>query len=1507
MGRRTIYKMMHLPVRPVIFLIFPVLLVLFPKVTGAQKVTRFSGDSTKFITELNTVFAPLVANEEKMTATLMKDFIQQWNEEKFDPSKKKLIYEVANQMLKKGSRPYPDFYNFIRALNIFLDSNQPDNLFYEWFTVLKGLQKDKNNRYFLQFVDQSIPLFSENLVFKSQSTRWKIFNPDYHMKFDTVPVITFGPATLVCYSNKDSLIITNTRGVYFPLTTLWNGLGGTVDWLRAGLEPEKVYANLKRYRIQMKFSKVDADSVEFFNKKFFSFSLIGKFSDKVLADVNEENAQFPAFSSYDKTIGIKNLFKNVDYLGGFAMEGARIIGSGSKTEDARLVFRKNNKEFIRITSKLFVIRTNRISSAKAAVTIYHENDSIYNPVVTMKYIDEKKELALTREERITMISPWFDTWHQIEIYCESLTWKTNEPRMNFEMMKGPNQEGKAVFESSNYFSLQRYDKLQGIDEFNPLYLLRKYSEKYKTRDFTLDKMVTFMQRPPDQLEAQLLTLAYKGFVFYDPDDKTGRIKDKLINYVKAKDEKIDYDVIFFNSTVSGKSNGVLSLDSFDLVIQGVPKVFLSDSQQVYIYPSKQQVILKKDGDFLFSGKVEAGLFDYYTKMSSFEYNKFKLNLPYIDSMAVYVRSRTKDPKTQQYPLVKVRTYITNLSGDLLIDDPKNKSGLKYYPDYPIFNSKNVSYANWDKRNVQNGAYKKDKFYFSVDPFTLKSIGAFQTDSLKFRGVLVSSGIFPDIRQPLAVQQDYSFGIQANTGVGGLPAYGGKGNFYSKIDMSNQGLRGDGKLVYLNSVSLSDDFIFYPDSMKTVAKSFTASELTGQVECPSVTGDSVREFWKPYKNILKVTSIAKDISMYKKEASIAGNLNLTPAGLTGQGTVKIRDAEMEAFLFEFKRRTFDATVDVFRIKSVNLKEMSISTKNYLTHFDFDQLKGEFKSSRGISRVDFPVNQYACSMDRFDWLVEKRSIRLYNERSQQAAIADTLSADKLVNYKFPGTEFVSTHPQQDSLRFFSQNATYDLNTNIISAEDVKVIRVADAAIFPDSGKVYIHPQAKMRVLNRAGIIANANNKFHRFYNCSVSIASRKRYSGNGYYDYVERDNQRQQITFSKISVDTANETIAEGSVSDTSRFFLSPEFEFRGTISLRAAQRNLNFEGGFRAVMDCFPKYKAWTYFTSDINPMQVMIPLEDPLRDINFQKLGLGIMFSNTGNRIYPAFFSARRSYSDSTMITAIGKIDYDLTNGLFRIMEMDRRKDPALPGNRVWLGTTDCALHGSGKINLAMNSGALKMESYGTLDHYVFADSTKARVAIALDFPFNDDCMTKFSTQLGSVNLQGLVFTISPYLEAMKTLLGKKEFDKVKSEMEMVGKFKRFPDELMRTLFLADVKLRWDTVNKSWVSYGPIGIGCIGKVQVNKFVNGILEFQKKRTGDEFSFYFELTKTDWYFFNYRNNILMALSSNAQFNEALDAGIKSSAEQKRLAKLVKGYRYTIATDRKRRDFLRKFETE
>ena len=67
------------------------------------------------------------------------------------------------------------------------------------------------------------------------------------------------------------------------------------------------------------------------------------------------------------------------------------------------------------------------------------------------------------------------------------------------------------------------------------------------------------------------------------------------------------------------------------------------------------------------------------------------------------------------------------------------------------------------------------------------------------------------------------------------------------------------------------------------------------------------------------------------------------------------------------------------------------------------------------------------------------------------------------------------------------------------------------------------------------------------------------------------------------------------------------------------------------------------------------------------------------------------------------------------------------------------------------------------------------------------------------------------------------------------------------------------------MSYGPIGIGCIGKTQINKFVDGLIEIERKRTGDVLNIYLEFENgKDWYFFNYRNNLMQTISANTEYN-------------------------------------------
>ena len=1496
-----------LRIRP--FFVVLILLALFlPGLRGQsqnQRTSHFSGDSVKFIGELNGLLFGLSDNDQKLVQPIMTSFIRKWNQETFNPATKQFIYFLCNEMLKKKIRVFPDFFNYVEALNVFIDSHQPESLFTPWSAILKRLISERSSRDFNSFLEITTTLFGEGLIYKSPFTKWKVSPANFTMRLDSVPVIEFSKTDLICYVNKDSMIINGTRGIYLPLSLRWLGNEGRIDWQKVGTEAGKVFADLGRYQIQVRFSKLTADSVHLFNRKYFSAPIMGVLIDKVLVDIDEDRASYPRFYSYNKEISIKNLFNNMDYMGGFAMEGARVLGSGAHKRDAKIVVKKGDEDFMEIRAPAFVIHPDRINASTASISIYHETDSIYHPGLEMKYLDGTKELTFTRDEQMKSITPWFDSWHKIEIYCEQLNWIINQPKLNFEMMKGPNKESKAIFESSNYYSRDRYDRLQGIDEINILNIIRNFIDKKKSREITLEELTRYMSKPREQVEVQLLNLANRGFLVYDYEDKIARVKDKLFNYVKARDGKTDYDEIFFNSNVTNASNAILDLNNFDLKIQGVKNVYISDSQHVAIYPKGEELLVKKDMDIFFHGKIEAGLFDFYGKDCSFEYNKFKLNLPNLDSMVFYVQSKTWDPKAGRFPLVKVKTSIRNLSGDLEIDQPDNKAGLKAIKKYPIFHNKNEAQVYYDKKYIQKGVYTKDKFFFDVNPFTIQSLDVVHTDSLNFGGARTSAGIFPKIIQPLRVRPDYSLGFEKLTEPAGLPVYGGKGAYIAKIDLSEQGLRGDGTLLYLNSTSRSGSFLFLPDSLRSFTKNFSMSEQLADVEYPSVTADSVNQFWMPYRDSMVVSTVKKEIHMYNDQSTFGGMLSLTPARLSGNGTVKIKDAEMDSKGFRFKRRTFDALIANFRIKSYDLNDLTISTKNYQTHFDFDKRKGEFRSNIGISKVEFPLNKYVCSMDRFDWMIDNEEISLANEQSRKA-IPDSLSLAQLINVGYTGSEFISVHPLQDSLKFFAAKARYNLRTNVINAEDVRIIKVADAAVFPDSGNVKIFRDAEMQTLKHAIIIANTKSKYHQFYQSEVSIASRKRYTGRGMLDYLDRDGKREKIEFSSIRVDSSGQTVANGRVSDSAYFNLSPEFQFRGDVAVNAARKELNFDGGFRSLSDCFHKVKPeWIRFNADINPQKIMIPIDPHPSNMLSEKMTLTLAFSNSEASIYPAFFIRRNSFSDSSMVIASGMMTYNMQATEFRIADTAKLRDLSIPGNFISFNQTLCRMRGDGKLTLGVDGGPLGLEAYGTMDHYLINDSTHAHIALSMDFPFSEDAMQKISTNLTSMNLNGLTIDRTPFNSALQLLLDPRDMERFKNELTLTGRLRKFPEQLDRTIFFGDINMHWDSTSKSWLSTGPIGIATIGKNQVYRYVNGMMEFTKKRNGDEFTFYLELTGQDWYFFNYRNNILQALSSDIAFNDLIINARKSKSEQKKAAKRARGFGYTISTERKKRDFLRKFE--
>jgi hypothetical protein len=545
-----------------------------------------------------------------------------------------------------------------------------------------------------------------------------------------------------------------------------------------------------------------------------------------------------------------------------------------------------------------------------------------------------------------------------------------------------------------------------------------------------------------------------------------------------------------------------------------------------------------------------------------------------------------------------------------------------------------------------------------------------------------------------------------------------------------------------------------------------------------------------------------------------------------------------------------------------------------------------------------------MDEFDWFMDKEEIALENNSNKTAGLGDK-TLKEIADLDLSGSEFVSVRPDQDSLRFYSPRAKYNLRSNIIFCSDVKIIKVADAAIFPDRGEVTILKKAEMKPLINAQILANTTTKYHTIHDALVNITGKKKYSASGTYDYIDVYNNKHPIYFAKIGVDSTIQTYGHCVISDSAKFYLSPYFEYKGSANLLASNEFLNFNGSFKIKHTCDTLYRPWVKFHSEINPNDIYIPVGDTILDDNNHKLEAGILLSTDSNKAYTAFLSRKFKPADMDIISARGFIFYDSISGEYRISNKAKLKQLSLPGKYVSLTTASCLTLGDGKIDLAPNLGRVNFNAYGNVKHYIIPDSARFNLALYIDFFFSDDAFKLMNQNLEKYNkLQAFDLTNTVFTKSLTEIMGTKTADKLVSDIAMYGSFKKIPSELEHTFVLGGIHMKWNSNTRSFVSEGPIGIISMGKNQINKYVNGYIEVIKKKTGEEINIYLEFDTGDWYFFNYKQNIMQAISSNSDFNKI----IKETKEDNRKLKADNNlpvYQYTVSTEMKKKAFLEKLK--
>jgi len=1458
---------------------FSLLLILFSFQSKSQ-IYEFSKDPEKFKSEIRTFYKGIQVEK---TNAIVDKFITNLNEDKYSAEEFLKIVSTCNLMLKQHMKPLPHFEQYIEILNAYKDNFITIDKFKMWDEVYREMAK--NNKSKLDNFNESIlALFTKNAIFSEVSKTWYINTFDYLLIWEGQPkLIINNPISLVCRTKEDTLIIHQTTGVYYPIEYKWLGKSGIVNWRRVLLDTTLVYAKIKSYQVYTKRAELEADSVDFWNSNYFSNKLYGKLWDRAMSTYSGMKSDYPKFRSYKAVYILDKLSKNVLYIGGFTQEGLNMMGSssmdvpGEPKVKARIIISYKGKTTLRAESDAFLITPEKIVASNSAVTIYYQKDSMYHPKIIFNYSILTRKLMLTRGDNGMYRSPMYDSYHKLEMEFDQLEWDIDNPKMDLRLFYG--SDGSAYFTSMDFFTIDKFHQTQSVLAFNPLVKLKELCVKKKTNVITQADFANYLSVEEKDVESMLITLTMQGYIIYDSDKKTILVRDKTFLYANASDNKVDYDLIKIESTIK-KNNAVFSLESGNLNMEGVRMILLSDTHKVHIVPDNQQIIVKYDRNIEFNGYVRAGLFEFFGKDFKFDYQTFKITMNNIDSLRFWVRI---DP-TRPTLIAQIQSVLQNVSGFLYIDSIKNKSGRINYANYPIFKCTKNSFVYYDKKEILGGVYSRDRFYFEIKPFTVDSLYTFTMEGLEFEGTFHSGGIMPVFDYRLVPQKDRSLGF---TKIDVFPLYvnagKNKGEGDITINLSNKGLRGIGSIEYLTSITKSQDFIFFLDSMRSNSTSFNI-EHNAMNKYPKVIGEDVFTRWYPYKDTMIIQKLQIPFKIYEKGYEFSGDLVLTPARLTSSGTFDYLNSTITSGEFEFtptKLLSDDATL---RIQSDDPNLSAIIAPNIKLDLDItnDILKGE--SISDDHKIIFPLNRYITSMKQFIWYSLKDSVDLYKSSTQTNN----------------DCWFLSTKSDQDSLKFESTKATYDLKKYHIIAQKIPYIPVADARIYPYEGRAVIEKDALMQSLKNAKVKADTVNYYHELYDCLINVFGKYKYTGYGKYDYIDKYKNKQVLNFYQIKVDENRATNARAKITDTMQFKLSPYFKFSGYADINGPIKQLDFDGFI------FPDHKleefrtGWIAYHNRVDPDSVVFILSYP-KGKEGRELYTGIYLGTDSPYVYNLFMGYKKAFADQEIFTVNeGVLYYDDKANKYVFADKDKIYYEELRGAYYSLFPKTGNTYGEGKFDFGEDIKAIEIATAGVFNYFSDPGNFIFDVVMTIQFPFDEKALN----QMADIVIQTAYFRKDTRNKRDAVQKGiselvddEKERRSILAEIENVSEIP-ITKSLTKTLVLSDMKITFDPEERMFqTSESNIGVISIRKSKIYKQMAGAMQMTKKRSGTTFTLYFESDKDNNYFFKYNYGVFNVLSSDEEFNKLVEATLTKYSENK--------YRIKKATPRDLETFKKKMK--
>ncbi|BDS11045.1 hypothetical protein [Aureispira anguillae] len=1043
--------------------------------------------------------------------------------------------------------------------------------------------------------------------------------------------------------------------------------------------------------------------------------------------------------------------------------------------------------------------------------------------------------------------------------------------------------------------------------------MKGFPKTYKFGAIDVYNLMTVVPDPSFNLSNTLplfLEMVKDGFVVYNKEKGTIRLRDKLFHYaasVNTKKKDHDFDKIRIKSVPSRNNkkpaNAVFNMKKGEIETFGVQEFVLSDSQQVIARPFNGQVKMLKGRNMDFNGVMSGGFCNFTGTNFHFIYDIFHVEMDSINFMDLFIYKRARHgeeagilagrPKEEraiedltQLPTNEkepINSVIEGGSGLMLIDVPSNKSGrMQSDPIYPSFESTSKSRVYYDRRNRQGeGVYDRETFYYEVEPFMLDGMDRLKPEQLVFEGKLYAADIFEPINEQLRVMyHDLSLGFETETrGNDPNPIYlredkKGKGSFKGAIGISNEGLIGNGRLDYLGATVESEYIEFLPDQFR--AEDVDSFNLEGSVrdgvEFPHVKGEQVHIDWAPYSDSMYIESAIVEGVPFQffdsTDFNLEGSLTLTPDGLLGRGTFDWYGATLESNPggdFKFGKQSIASPSTAVIIKSQGVQKFAFENENVDAIIDFEKQTGDFISQESDLATDLPYNSYQTSLDQFHWNMKTDHIFMDAQEGKTGF-------------------FLATEQAQDSLVFLGEKADYDLNTGLLKIDGVEHIRIADAFVYPKDKHVEIEEASHMRTLLDSRIVADTLNQNHVIQRASINVLSRSEFKASGYLEFNIENYKEQEIKFDNVT--SAQEspgqfvTVGSGTVRDTANFHLDKRTKFKGEVLLNSKSELLTFKGYAKISSAVIPTQE-WFGIESKVDKRDVSIEYETPKNPAG-EFMYVGLFLDLDTMDLYPAILSPKRNPTDRSIFSAVGVLKFDNEENMYLFGDSARVLGDAEAGKLFTVSEKNAKVVASGRFDFDKGFISATAPDFGvdvvgdftfflnTKSDYLFETSANLdfylpqslRDVIVNDIQSNDELIDK--VLYASIKNEKLHQHMKNYIT------DDKKFDRMWKKVEDDERL-QLPNDFSHTFFFINNKLLWSSKTQSFITKGRrLQLASIGGKHVGQVLKGHLEIMNDPArGDALTFYIISPNGDWYYFSYQNGFLKTVSSNPDYNNAISS--------------------------------------